>query len=550
MIRTIDQLKDTFVTGALVTEQMMQDLIDTLASLSGGDVIEITYDELVSMIDNSELTPQAKYLITDYRTSHEILNAGLDDNEQAPIYEAPIEPLIVTANDNSSLNTIAYSTIHRNDIIYYDYRNDLVNIDGDLILRGASKGIILRRIDTLQNNDITGDFRNIVQRRYRVNIPLHDPEIPYSRGAWVIFGSNVYVSGFNNNNGEFDSSSWLEVNFIEDFINNDKYIGAYFFTNNYICNLPTLSDDFIDLPIFADYSKVYNNKIELNYLFSTILYGLSFHVESTFIGNDIKVESLANCYFNEVLNNRISTNSLEDIVSDVFINNEITKYDSSIYQSILKTLNGCKINRVFDSNVIIESINSTLELNSSNLIRYISNSEFYEFGSNNSLGAIIENNIIEGMSECDFDGFVQNNVFKNNLNQKILNNTINYNSDFPYDEFSAFIQQDGESNPDVNVIIKNDTNTFFIDVPYLVREDVGTYYVDVQNINGLSNVQVIFNANTNGGLIPNYVIRKDTENSRIYLLTYVFNGTTYVLSDSVFTSSYFAIRNYRFFGIA
>lgn len=82
-------------------------------------------------------------------------------------HESELEPLIVLAIADNKLYHIAISELYPNDIIYYSIDKwycDWTNPIPD------AKGVIYRRIDTLNNLDIPFDFRNIYFRRWKIDL--------------------------------------------------------------------------------------------------------------------------------------------------------------------------------------------------------------------------------------------------------------------------------------------------------------------------------------------------------------------------------------------
>lgn len=82
-------------------------------------------------------------------------------------HESELEPLTVLAIATNKLHYLAISELYPHDIIYYSIDN--WGCEWSAYANGA-KGVIYRRIDTLNNNDIPFDFRNIYFRRWKLNI--------------------------------------------------------------------------------------------------------------------------------------------------------------------------------------------------------------------------------------------------------------------------------------------------------------------------------------------------------------------------------------------
>ena len=94
----------------------------TTGGTGGGAPINVTYDELVVLVNTSGLTAEQKYLMTDFQTTHYI---GYGSETTS----GEIEPLILTAMSTSNLYAEAYSPLYPQDIIYYSINNDTSDIN-------------------------------------------------------------------------------------------------------------------------------------------------------------------------------------------------------------------------------------------------------------------------------------------------------------------------------------------------------------------------------------------------------------------------------------
>ncbi len=129
----------------------------------------VTYNELVSLINSNSLNPGLQYKITDYRTRHYIVDyehnrysgAG---NEVTGV----LEPLIVTATSENTIDKEAKSSLYPNDLIYYDckyqkigYMNSIfvdADVSASVIISGFT-GVIYYRYDALLDNYFGYDFQ-------------------------------------------------------------------------------------------------------------------------------------------------------------------------------------------------------------------------------------------------------------------------------------------------------------------------------------------------------------------------------------------------------
>lgn len=124
------------------------------------NAVQITYTELKSLRDAGKLVPGTQYHITDYTCT------TIQPNTQSAGHQFDI---IVTADDESTLNEVARAVKHDGDAyfanselsawqIWYCLDNDTNRFawaDGT-----NGKGVIYRMIDE-QNNDVPYDFKNI-----------------------------------------------------------------------------------------------------------------------------------------------------------------------------------------------------------------------------------------------------------------------------------------------------------------------------------------------------------------------------------------------------
>lgn len=113
-------------------------------------------------ISNSTLKAGSYYHITDFATKHYMFDsAGVQYGTNTGATEA----LIVFATSTNTLDKQAYSATHPKDIIYYDYDPNNWLTDLGFAQSGTIvpdfKGVIYFRHDTLQDNYMGYDFRNV-----------------------------------------------------------------------------------------------------------------------------------------------------------------------------------------------------------------------------------------------------------------------------------------------------------------------------------------------------------------------------------------------------
>ena len=327
--------------------------------------ISKTYAELYALTQSSGLTVGQRYLISDYQTVHEIPNTSIPtwdgDSGQfiwsdAAIHIADVEPLLVTALSTSKLANECYSTLFPQDIIYYDIESN------QAMVKGCTKGYIYRRIDTLLNNDIDLDFRNVRFRIYKENATT-DKKVAYFftdpfgyNDGGIYFG---YKFNIDYNYQVINSYVACDVNVFEDVkmfkdatdyktevIYNNKFCGntsnlvanrsSVFFGNNF--NNNNLGNNFNNNTVGSSF---YNNNVGINFYGNTVgnnfynnTVGSSFYNNSVgdnfyynFVGDGFIINNAGNSFHNNTIGDGFQNNT----VSDSFNYNNEVDFTSSTY---------------------------------------------------------------------------------------------------------------------------------------------------------------------------------------------------------------------------
>lgn len=157
-----------------------------------------TYSELTSKKNSNNLIPGLFYELTDYSTKHIIpytnsLNTG------------STEPLILLATSSNTFSNNAYSINFPQDIIKYDFDNNLCE---DSTPRN---GFITYRKDITNVLETEYDFRTVKFRRFEVdtNVIAWNSTSSYSANDLVWYNDILYISTINNNiNISFNSTGW------------------------------------------------------------------------------------------------------------------------------------------------------------------------------------------------------------------------------------------------------------------------------------------------------------------------------------------------------
>jgi hypothetical protein len=156
------------------------------------NLVEVTYNELVNLKNNSQLKKGQNYLLTDYMTTYTQPLTAVSKTSGV------IEPLIITAIDINKLHNQCKSTLYPQDILFYEITGDIGNGKGT---EGFTKGKIYRRIDTIKNNDIGTDWRHVKYGRSGVDkLLFEDYTSVYNNKieTYYLF-NNVIGYGFTNN---------------------------------------------------------------------------------------------------------------------------------------------------------------------------------------------------------------------------------------------------------------------------------------------------------------------------------------------------------------
>ena len=266
---------------------------DNSGGASGNNVpvIEVTYDELVNLKNNSQLKKGQNYLLTDYETTY------IQPVSNVSKSSGVIEPLIITATDVNKLHNQCKSTLYPQDIVYYEITGDIGNYHGT---EGFTKGKIYRRIDTIRNNDIGTDWRHVKYDRDGVDkLLFEDYTYCYNNviKTYYLFNnvvdnnfySNTIGDNFYSNTigGEFNSNT-LGVGF------NYNTIGVGFFSNTIV-------------------DKFYSNTIGDNFQKNTL--GNNFQYN----GTTLTPFASQNTEFRNFINNVTSSTEIQNLDIDVVV---------------------------------------------------------------------------------------------------------------------------------------------------------------------------------------------------------------------------------------
>ena len=389
---------------------------DAVEDAIENQLINITYADLASAITAKTLIPGARYLITDFKTTHYFSdgNTTLLD----AINTAATEPLIVTATKTDDLNKLAISTIYPQDIIYYDWNPDNWKNDcsfsnclsaepGEETIITGFKGVIYYRKDTINNNTASFDFRGVKFRRWSIlNAPAWSDAVTYAKNDFVNYNNILYISSVDSNlNNIPTANSYKWVGLVDYVDENSKYLAWYtdvantdgVFIYNHV-KTDTYADFNVFDPLTSKDNYIYVNKTTSN---STILFNLVFLCGGIF-NNTIKTNTISNkissgTFVTEILNNYIETVEFDCNIIKCLDNSNIKVYE----------LSG---NMIYGIHTIQANDNTF----SNNFIYDCSQSVF------SSLSKEISNNYVHSFFQCTI-----NNEFTGNILYILRNTTVN-----------------------------------------------------------------------------------------------------------------------------
>ena len=353
-------------------------------------IVNITYNKLKELRDNSKLKPSQYYRITDFVTT-----VANDPEAQSAGHQFDI---IVLASDKNRLQEECYAIQHEGDTyfancnlaawkIWYCMDNDTTKYMWADTVNG--KGVIYRMIDEW-GNDCPYDFKNVQYKRYRVTDNSTHGELSGLDGTYI--GYNGAMTGL----------------IIE---NKADFIWAYTFTykdETFNDNHEVTNIDYIDYSIYP-FEGPY--KDDASYLRCTKKGGCSYNIISRTYGS---IGKDGQFYITAILNNIVLRNGYG------------ASYDESdvpceMYQNTFSSAN-------FNITLAYGSEANHFGGNCSNIIAGL---DFYAntFGGNchsNSFGDGCSNNSFG--NNCDSNSF-GSNCFSNSFGDGCDSNSFGNNCD-------------------------------------------------------------------------------------------------------------------------
>jgi hypothetical protein len=419
-----------------------------------GNIIEITYSELVSAINGSDLTQGAYYLITNFRTCYDVpeyyVNGNPKGSNAIEYNQSNVEPIIVLATSTNTISSTAYQPAYPNDRIQYDWTWNTTEITG-----GAAYGRITERIDEF-NNRTDYDHRTILFNRFQSynkgvqltgTIGSYNSSIGIVSGNSTLFESEVSLNDvllFDHQNVlvgfkvvSINSNTELAVVVDPLFGNTINFTGGLipFYSSTPTGNYNEYKevyigqkneedwDNFLTFNLnggslhnyIGDYSRFYTNEVSSNsgfLLANNVFYGNNIY--SNTIGdrswnNTAKYWFVRNTIAGRFYNNVIHQNGFYSNTIGEYFDNNIIK--ASMYENTIK--------QVFEDNEVYSQFYRNLIGDGYNYNTIYSN--FFE----NNIGNSFDNNTIGTnltIGTFDFRGNTINNIFENNTILNLFRN--------------------------------------------------------------------------------------------------------------------------------
>ena len=375
-------------TDGMIKESVIAEKLDK--------VIEISYNDLVTLRGSSKLVPGQQYRITDYTCTTTQANTKSAGHQF---------DIIVTADDESTLNEEARAALHTGDEyfsgctlsawkLWYCLDNDTTRFAWADSTNG--KGVIYRMIDEW-SNDVPYDFKNIqFARDWSVVAP--DSGLA---GTIYCYTFSIFLEGFSENATASDESVKAK-----ECIESDE---GGLFGNNVIRTYQNLGVCFLNGIVFVtDWTSFSVN-----------------HYSNTF-GNNCSSNTLGNeCYSNTFGNDCYSNTFGNECYSNTFGNYcYLNTFGNEYYSNTFG--NNCNSN-TFGNNC---SSNTFGNYCSSNTFgNNCSRNTFGNRCNNNTFGNNCYNNTFGNEFQVNtFGNEFQANTFRNNCNNNTFGNGFQTNT--------------------------------------------------------------------------------------------------------------------------
>ena len=341
---------------------------------SGGGLIDITYSELTTKINDKSLTPGQYYLLTDFQTIYDQPDFNSNKKPKSPgeisTKTSDIEALILLAVSTDNISISVISPSYPGDTIKYDYTFNQTEIKG-----ASAKGRITERIDDA-NNRTDYDHRTVLFKRYRSSSIMGIYDSYFDNGTDY---QELLTFGESSANNYIGNSVFLTQDNHGFLLPNNVF--GYEFASN----------------IIGDFS--HNNTIGLNINLVPSAY---FNKMGNYFQNNLIGIGFSSNQFQNFTQNNIILRFMQD-----------NQFGNFVYSNTIGDyFQGNQIGNYFRSNVIGQDfINNSIQ----------NNFEFNKIGTNGGYEYTVgeanfhDNNIIYGFSNNTLDADFQFNTIKSTI---------------------------------------------------------------------------------------------------------------------------------------
>ena len=361
---------DKILNRAVTKEKLSKDVLEDIAS--------ITWSELKTLRNNSELIPGHQYRITDYQCT------TTQENTQSAGHQFDI---IVTADSTNKLNEKARACLHDRDT-YFENSNLAAwqlwySLDNDTNRfawadYNLGHGVIYRMIDEY-NNDCPYDFKNIQFKRYKITSSKSSSLV----GTYLAIVANpdMGLEIDNNDSKMFYTFSYLgELNTLTEYrgeiLEDASIIGntlqsddggvygvhgntiKYYFNSSIENSKPIQSLNnivFLTYSIDDEYYGCYSNSFDIdcfNNSFGNQCFGNSFgnQCQSNLFGNGCAINLFGNMCFGNSFGDGCQRNLFGNICFGNSFGDGCQRNSFGLYSSNIK-LNTYYTHNTFDNGV-------------------------------------------------------------------------------------------------------------------------------------------------------------------------------------------------------
>jgi len=434
----------TEVSPILLTTDGSNLLINGTSSVGsiGSGVLDVTYSELVDLIDEGELTTARFYKITDFRTCYDQPDYDYNGSEIliGNWKQGPVSPIIVFAISSDSLSSDAYQPEYPNDNIKYDASFSETEVTG-----GTAYGRIVYRKDN-QGNAFDYDFREVFFKRYDAYFSeeVYDGTISID---FSILGVNFGdVTGVGTNFNNFATGSVVGA-----LNTNSDFVVDYY-------EIISIEDD-TNMVVTGNVINTVNNTRLLD---SNLLTKVSWK-QNNIISNTASSEFLTFGNIDRCFSNT-STNTAAYTSWEIYENEE---YSFLLPNNVFKGNNTYKDN-LFGHDFRNNTFNTSCDSNR------IGGSFYNNIIDNDFDNNIINDNFYNNIMDCDFQ--------RNMINGEFYNNHLGDNdgNDFDYNIIQSSFYNNfytGDDNFEYN-LIKGDFNNNII-LGEFSKNTLNGYYENV-----------------------------------------------------------------------